>query len=147
VRSPCLPSAVLAMAACAIAASGCSEVESNVVEVYPYEVKEVEGAKDLKRVSMTDATAARIELQTAKVRLDGGRKVVPHLALIYNPDGDVFVYTRPEPRTYVRAPVEVRHVAGGRVVLSDGPASGTDIVTVGAAELLATEYEILNQHP
>jgi hypothetical protein len=146
VRSPRPPSAVLALAACAIAASGCSEVESNVVEVYPYEVKEVKGS-DVKRVSMTDDTAARIELRTAQVRGKGERKVVPHLALIYNPDGDVFVYTRPEPRTYVRAPVEVRNVAGDRAVLSDGPPSGTEIVTVGAAELLATEYEILNQHP
>jgi multidrug efflux pump subunit AcrA (membrane-fusion protein) len=146
VRLPRLPSAGLALVAFAIAASGCAEVESNVVEVYPYEVKEVEG-KDLKRVTMTDDTAARIELQTAKVRVNGERMVVPHVALIYNPDGDVFVYTRPEPRTYIRAPVEVRHVAGDRVVLSDGPPSGTDVVTVGAAELLATEYEILNQHP
>lgn len=145
-RLPPLPSAGLALVAFAVAASGCAEVESNVVEVYPYEATEVKGT-DLKRVSMTDDTAARIELQTAKVRGNGERKVVPHVALIYNPDGDVFVYTRPEPRTYIRAPVEVRRVAGDRVVLSDGPPSGTDVVTVGAAELLATEYEILNQHP
>jgi hypothetical protein len=32
-------------------------------------------------------------------------------------------------------------------VLSKGPRSGTTIVTTGSAELLATEYEILNQHP
>ena len=94
---PRLPSAGLALVAFAIAASGCAEVESNVVEVYPYEVKEVKG-QDMKRVTMTDGTAARIELQTAKVRVNGERKVVPHVALIYNPDGDVFVYTRPELR-------------------------------------------------
>ena len=75
------------------------------------------------------------------------RTAVPHAALIYNPDGDVFVYTRPAPQTYVRAPVTVRRVEGAQALLSDGPPAGTVVVTVGAAELLATEYEILNQHP
>ena len=144
--TPRVLAAGVALVVSALAVSACAEVESNLVEVYPYEVKPVKGT-DLKRVSMTDETAARIDLQTVKVRVNGERKVVPHHALIYNPDGDVFVYTRPEPQTYLRAPVEVARVAGDRVVLSDGPPSGTDVVTVGAAELLATEYEILNQHP
>jgi hypothetical protein len=67
--------------------------------------------------------------------------------VIYNPEGKVFVYTKPKAETYVRAPVEVVRVVGKDVVLSNGPKAGTVIVTVGAAELLATEYEILNQHP
>jgi hypothetical protein len=33
------------------------------------------------------------------------------------------------------------------VLLTGGPPVGTTVVTTGAAELLATEYEILNQHP
>jgi hypothetical protein len=41
----------------------------------------------------------------------------------------------------------VRRVEGAQALLSDGPPAGTVVVTVGAAELLATEYEILNQHP
>jgi hypothetical protein len=47
----------------------------------------------------------------------------------------------------VRAPIEIVRVTGGRVVLSAGPPVGTTVVTTGSAELLATEYEILNQHP
>jgi hypothetical protein len=43
--------------------------------------------------------------------------------------------------------VEVSRVGGDQALLSDGPRAGTKVVTVGAAELLATEYEILNQHP
>ena len=35
----------------------------------------------------------------------------------------------------------------GAAALSQGPPAGTEIVTTGSAELLATEYEILNQHP
>lgn len=81
------------------------------------------------------------------MRPAGRGTAVPHAALIYNPDGDVFVYTRPAPQTYVRAAVTVRRVEGAQALLSDGPPAGTVVVTVGAAELLATEYEILNQHP
>jgi hypothetical protein len=138
--------ACLGLLASALALSACSEVDSNLVETQPYKVEPIKGT-DLQRVTLDDSTAARIDLQTAKVRGDRKRKVVPHLALIYNPEGDAFVYTRPEPQTYVRARVKVRRADGDRVALSDGPPAGTDVVTVGAAELLATEYEILNQHP
>ena len=124
----------------------CSEVPSNLVESKPYKVEPIKGT-DLNRVTLADETARKIDLQTVRVRGETRRKTVPHAALIYTPEGEVFVYTKPSPRTYVRAPVQVRRVAGDRALLSDGPRAGTDVVTVGAAELLATEYEILNQHP
>jgi hypothetical protein len=121
-------------------------VEENVRETYPYKAEPIKGT-GLNRVTMADQTAGLIPVKTVSVRGDAGRKIVPHQALIYNPEGGAFVYTKPEPRTYVRAPVEVVDVEGDRAVLSEGPPAGTTIVTLGAAELLATEYEILNQHP
>lgn len=129
-----------------LALAGCKEVPSNLVKSEPYELEAIKGT-DLNRVKLSDKTAARIDLQTVRVRPYGKQKMVPHTALIYNPNGQVFVYTKPELRTYVRAPVTVVRAVGDRVVLSKGPPVGTAIVTVGAAELLATEYEILNQHP
>ena len=132
--------------AAGLALAGCKEVPSNLVKSEPYELEEIKGT-DLNRVKLSDKTAARIDLQTVHVRGNGKQKLVPHTALIYNPFGQVFVYTKPEPRTYVRAPVTVVRAVGDQVVLSKGPPIGTAIVTVGAAELLATEYEILNQHP
>jgi hypothetical protein len=136
----------LVVLAAGMTASACSEVESNVREVYPYGVKPIKGS-DVQRVTMTDETAALLPVETTTVRREGKRKVVPHEALIYNPDGGSFVYTKPKAQTYVRAPVKVVRVDGGEAVLSDGPPAATTIVTTGSAELLATEYEILNQHP
>lgn len=136
----------LAVLVAVLGVSACAEVPSNLVEDQPYELEPIEGT-DLQRVKLSDETAARIDLQTASVRPAGRGTAVPHAALIYNPDGDVFVYTRPAPQTYVRAAVTVRRVEGAQALLSDGPPAGTVVVTVGAAELLATEYEILNQHP
>jgi hypothetical protein len=136
----------LAVVASGLVLAACSEVESNLRENQPYEVIGPEDAK-IKRVKMEDATAALVPVETTSVRREGGRKVVPHNAVIYNPDGDVFVYTKPKAETYVRAPIKVVRVTGNKAVLSDGPPAGTTIVTTGSAELLATEYEILNQHP
>jgi hypothetical protein len=136
----------LGVAAACLAASACAEVESNVRESYPYEVKPIKGG-DVQRVRMADETAQLLPVRTAEVRMNGERKVVPHLAVIYNPDGEAFVYTKPRAETYVRAPIAIDRVVGGRALLSDAPRPGTTVVTVGAAELLATEYEILNQHP
>lgn len=136
----------LAVLAAGLTVSACAEVESNVRETYPYGVKPIKGS-DVQRVTMTDETAALLPVETTTVRREGKRKVVPHEALIYNPDGDSFVYTKPEAETYVRALVKVAHVDGDEAVLSDGPRAATTVVTTGAAELLATEYEILNQHP
>jgi hypothetical protein len=145
-RLPRRLGAGLAVIAAGLALSACSEVPSNLVEYQPYKVEPIKGT-DLNRVTLADETAKKVDLQTASVREEGSRKVVPHASLIYNPEGDVFVYTKPKPRTYVRAPVKVKRIVDERAVLSAGPPAGTVIVTVGAAELRAPEYEILNQHP
>ncbi len=136
----------LALVAAALVFAGCQEVPSNLVKSEPYELEPIPGT-DLNRVRLADEIAQNIDLTTAEVIAQGADKVVPYASLIYNPEGRVFVYTRPEPAIYVRAPITVSHIDGDRAVLSAGPPAGTVIVTTGAAELLATEYEILNQHP
>jgi hypothetical protein len=135
-----------ALLASALALGACSEVESNLRENQPYKVEPIEGT-DIQRVTMEDATAALLPVELASVRQEGKRKVVPHDAVIYNPDGGAYVYTKPKAQTYIRAPIEITRVNGNSAVLSEGPPAGTEIVTTGSAELLATEYEILNQHP
>jgi len=148
-RLPGLPrklGAGLAVVAVAGLLAGCEKPASNVVKSQPYQLEEIEGT-DIKRVKLSDETAANIDLQTSTVRASGKQLIVPHAALIYNPEGKVFVYTRPGPETYVRAPVTVDRVVGDEAFLSKAPPAATAVVTVGAAELLATEYEILNQHP
>jgi hypothetical protein len=136
----------LAAVACGLALSACEEVPSNLREAQPYKVQPIKGT-DRNTVTMADETAGLLPVETTEVRESGGKKVVPHNALIYNPDGDVFVYSKPKTETYIRRPVRVERVSGSRAWLAAGPEAGTTIVTTGSAELLATEYEILNQHP
>jgi hypothetical protein len=49
------------------------------------------------------------------------------------------VYVSPSANTYTREPVTVEVIEGDRAVLAAGPAAGTAVVSVGAAELYGTE--------
>ncbi len=102
------------------------------------------------RVILTEQAADRLGIETtaisdSEVQSAGGettlRKVVPYSAVLYDVDGGAFVYTSPEPLTFVRAPITVDYIKGDVAVLSDGPSSGTAVVTVGSAELFGAEFE------
>ena len=67
---------------------------------------------------------------------------MPHSAVIFDADGETFTYTSPEPRTYVRQKIVIDHVDGDNVMLSDGPPAGTEVVTVGAALVYGSEFEV-----
>ena len=67
------------------------------------------------------------------------RRVVPYAAVLYDAQGNTWVYTSPAPRTYVRHRISVDYIEGYLAVLSDGPPANTEVVTVGASLLLGTE--------
>jgi multidrug efflux pump subunit AcrA (membrane-fusion protein) len=123
----------------ALPVAGCTEVETETATGYePSTLEPVKGEEDLKRVTFTEEGARRVGLRTVAVR----RNIVPYAALIYDPEGKTFVYTSPKPLEYLREEVQVDRVEGSRVLLSDGPAPGTEVVTVGAAEVYGTELEV-----
>jgi multidrug efflux pump subunit AcrA (membrane-fusion protein) len=127
----------------AVSLSACKEVETETATGYePAKLEEVKGNEDLKIVTFTKEGAARVGVKTETVRQESGRKVVPYAALIYDPEGKTFVYTSPKALTYRREPVKVTRVDGQRVIVSDGPAAGTQVVTVGTAEVYGTELEV-----
>jgi hypothetical protein len=67
------------------------------------------------------------------------RMVVPYSALIYDLQGNTWVYTSSEPLVFIRQPVVVDYIDGDNVVLLQGPPVGTDVVTVGVAELYGAD--------
>jgi hypothetical protein len=126
-----------------------SQTEAGETETGPAEVQPIEGS-ELSRVVLTEEAAARLGIETtavadSEVQSAGGettlRKVVPYSAVLYDVDGGAFVYTSPEPLTFVRAPITVDYIKGDVAVLSDGPSSGMAVVTVGSAELFGAEFE------
>jgi hypothetical protein len=84
----------------------------------------------------------RVRVETPLMGTGELHKVVPHSSLIYGAHGETWVYTSPEPLTYVRHPVVVDYVEDDTAVLSDGPPAGTEVVSVGAAEVYGTEFEV-----
>jgi multidrug efflux pump subunit AcrA (membrane-fusion protein) len=127
----------------AVSLSACKEVETETATGYePAKLEAVKGNEDIKLVTFTEEGAERTGVETGKVRRESGRTVVPYAALIYDPEGKTFVYTSPKRLTYLRAPVKVSRIAGQKVFVSDGPPAGTDVVTVGTAEVYGTELEV-----
>jgi cobalt-zinc-cadmium efflux system membrane fusion protein len=66
--------------------------------------------------------------------------VTPYASLLYDIHGGSWVYENPSPGVFVRSRVEVDYITGDLAVLRRGPATGTVVVTEGAAELFGTEF-------
>src|SRR3989442_11576584 len=93
------------------------------------------------RVILTEQAADRLGIETtaisdSEVQSAAGvttlRKVVPYSAVLYDVDGGAFVYTSPEPLTFVRAPINVAYLTGYVAVLSDCPSFVTAPQTGGS---------------
>jgi hypothetical protein len=112
----------------------------------PAKVEPVEGSDGLSQVTLTAEAAERIDLQTAVVRTEGEgaaeRTIVPYSAIVYETDGETWVYTSTDDLSFVREHVGVQEIDGDRAVLSEGPPAGTEVVTVGVAELFGAEHGI-----
>jgi hypothetical protein len=113
--------------------------------VVPATLEEIPGS-EVKRVTLTARAAERIDLKTEAVReavVDGARqKVVPYSALIYDPHGGTWVYSVTGTRAFTRTRVDVAHIEGDRVYLKSGPQSGTEVASVGVAEIYGAETEV-----
>ena len=99
---------------------------------------------DIEQVILTEDAVERLDLQTASVEAGSGQhqSTIPHAAVFYGLTGETWTYSNPEALTYVRVPITVEHIDGEVAYLADGPALGTQVVTVGAAELFGVESGI-----
>jgi hypothetical protein len=100
----------------------------------PSALKDIEGS-DLKQVILTEKAAERVGVETVPV--DG--PVVPYAAVIYDTEGHTWVYTNPEPLTFVRAQILIDRIEGDQAFLSEPLETDAPIVTVGVAEIYGAE--------
>jgi len=135
--------AMVALIAIALPLSGCKEKPAAKTD-HPAKLEE-SGQKGIMKVTLTARAAERIGLETAQVREEqvasGMRKVVPYGALMYDKKGDTWTFTNPEPLVFIRHHIAVESIDGDRVVLAEGPPTGTAVVTVGATELMGVEHK------
>ncbi|MEW6239734.1 MAG: efflux RND transporter periplasmic adaptor subunit [Chloroflexota bacterium] len=93
-------------------------------------------------VSNTDQALSLGQNVQVEIVLSGNgatQKVIPYAAVIYDVEGNAWVYTNPEPLVFVRQPIVIDYIEGDLAILLDGPEAETAVVTVGAAELFGAE--------
>jgi len=117
-----------------LSACGGGQIPVTGEKISPSTLEEIEGS-ELKRVILTEKAAERIGVQTVPV--DG--QVVPYSAVIYDIEGNTWIYTNPAPLTFVRAPIVVDYIEGDQAFLSQALESDDPIVTVGVIEIYGTE--------
>jgi hypothetical protein len=119
--------------------------EADGATIEPAKVEQVDGG-EVSRLTLTARAVERLGVKTAPVRQASveGRAltVVPYGAVLYDATGATWVYAALKPLAYQREPITVHDIDGDRALLTDGPAVGTAVVSVGAAELYGTELGV-----
>jgi hypothetical protein len=119
--------------------------ERTGIQTAPVEELQVGGTPPAGATPMAGATPGAAATPLAGGTPPAGaaaRKVIPYGALLYDPQGQTWVYVSPEPLVFVRQAVAVERIDGDRVILTEGPEVGTQVVTVGAPELYGTEFGV-----
>jgi hypothetical protein len=112
----------------------------------PALIKPVAGSQ-IPQLQLTQRAVQRLGIVTEPVRETAtagqpAHEVIPYSAVVYDTDGSAWAYVNIAARTYEREPITVTGIDGEVALLSAGPSAGLPVVTVGAAELLGTEYNI-----
>ncbi len=84
----------------------------------------------------------RVSVELNRVGADKPQKIVPYSSVLYDVRGNTWVYINPKPLVFVRHAITVDFIEGDNAVLTDGPAIGTKVVSVGAPELYGAETGI-----
>lgn len=90
-------------------------------------------------VVLTPLGASRLGLRTAPATAAGTQTIVPVQALLYEPDGQTAVYTETGTLSFTIQFITVATINGSHVLVSQGLAPGTVVVTQGAEELLGVQ--------
>lgn len=114
--------------------SACGPKVTAVEKIAPSKLEPIEGT-DLSRVILTEKAAERIGIETV---LASGTSV-PFAAVIYDIEGNTWIYTNPEPLTFVREPIVIEEIEGDTATLAQALGSEMNVVTVGVIELYGTE--------
>ena len=135
-----------AVALLALTVSACSEVEEPSGDDYAPATVTTADPSSAPLVKFTDEAARRVDLTMSTVEGREGALVLEYAALIYDKQGKTWVYTAPEPLTFLRAKVVVAEIDGNQVTLSDGPPPGTKVVTQGVTQVYGAELGMAGKH-
>jgi hypothetical protein len=108
----------------------------------------IEGT-EVSRVTLTPDAVKRIGIQTAVVQTmpvaGQPRLTMPYAAVLYDESGRAWAYVTTDRLSFVRKDITIESVAAQVAILAAGPPAGTEVVTLGAAELYGTETGVGNE--
>jgi hypothetical protein len=140
---------VLVIAACV---GGCGSARTSAVAPTARLVRLPGSAAG--KIVLTAVGAQRIGIETAparpvppppgRTRL-GPSAAIPTSAVVYDPSGTTYAFTRVAPLTFTEVRIGIDHIDGGSAYLVTGPRPGTPVVTVGAEELYGVQTGVLAQ--
>jgi hypothetical protein len=132
-----------------IGLSGCSLAGASHEAPPAEEAVQVETTDESQpaKIILSERAEQRLGIRTVAVRAvtDAQGKpalVVPYAAVVYDADGKSWAFSSPAVRTYIRVPIRISSIKGDVVQLSSGPKPGTQVVVVGAPELVGAEAGI-----
>jgi len=125
---------VIVLVIVGLSLSACGPKTTTTEKISPSKLEPIEGT-DLSRVILTEKAAQRLGIETAPA----SGNTVPYAAVIYDIEGNTWIYTNPEPLTYVREPIVIDHIEGDQAILAEGLGSEMNVVTVGVSEIYGTE--------
>ena len=114
--------------------SACGAQTAAPEKIVPSKLEPIEGT-DLSKVILTEKAAERIGVETVSI---SGMEV-PYAAVIYDTEGNTWIYTNPEPLTFVREPIVIDRIEGDTAFLAEGLPGELNVVTMGVIEIYGTE--------
>lgn len=124
--------------------AGCGQAPASADKEEAIHIEEL--SSGLKSLTLSAKAAERLGVETAPVTEAGATMTIPYAAIIYDAQGATWAYVNTEPLVYTRASVVVDEIEGDTAVITEGPASGTPVVTTGAAELYGAEIGVGGGH-
>jgi hypothetical protein len=137
-----------AVAVITLGASGCSEAgASNETNSETAVTVESAGEDQPARLTVSERAEQRLGIRTEPVRPisgqpSGATEVISYSAVVYDAEGKSWAFSAPSPRIYIRVPIVISSITGKTVQLKSGPPLGTQVVVVGAPELVGAEAGI-----
>jgi hypothetical protein len=114
--------------------SACGAKTAAPEKIVPSKLEPIEGT-DLSKVILTEKAAERIGVET----VSASGTSVPYAAVIYDTEGNTWIYTNPEPLTFIREPIVIDRIEGDTVFLAESLPGELNVVTMGVIEIYGTE--------
>lgn len=114
--------------------SACGAKTAAPEKIVPSKLEPIEGT-DLSKVILTQKAAERIGVET----VSASGTSVPYAAVIYDIEGNTWIYTSPEPLTFVREQIMIDRIEGDTAFLSESLSGELNVVTMGVIEIYGTE--------